>query len=516
MQLRRIWLPITVLTGLIGLAVAITILGLSRPATPAGSGTPPAHAARAGRQPPVAGRLPRGSARQAQAGELTSWPEFGLNPQRSGASDAATGITAANVKQLHLRQVRLPGTADDSAIFLSDVNVEGTVQNVAIVSTIYGITVAVDPATGHILWQYTPPGIAAWSGSYQITVATPIADPSGQYVYTTSPDGVVNKLSVEDGQQQPGWPVRITLLPSREKLTASLNWGDGELLASTGGYIGDTPPYVGHIVAIDPRTGSVAHVFNTLCANRHVIISPPTCSASDSAILSRSGPVVLPGGKRVLIATGNAPWNGRTDFGDSVIELSLPDLRLVQAYTPVDQATLNGSDLDEGSGSPALLPGHVALQGGKDGLLRVISLADMDGRRHRLPERTGGQLQTLRTPGGAMLFSAPCVWHSMVFVADQSGTTAYRVEHRRLHVAWSNGTAGQSPVLAGGLLYVYDFASGGIDVYKPRSGRLVTTLQSGAGHWNSPIVVDGYVIEPEGDANNHDTSGVLDIWSLGQ
>jgi outer membrane protein assembly factor BamB len=445
--------------------------------------------------------------------QLTSWPEFGLNPQRTSATDDLTGINAANVAQLHLRRVQLPGTVDNSPIYLSGVSVDGTTQNVIIVTTTYGITMALSPSTGQILWKFTPPGIASWSGSYQITVATPIADPDGQYVYATSPNGLVHKLSLENGSEASGWPVRITPLPSREKLTAGLNYADGDVLASTGGYDGDAPPYVGHIVAINAQSGQIAAVFNTLCANRHTIISPPTCNASDSAILSRSGPVVLPDDKRVLIATGNAPWNGTTDFGDSVIELSLPKLRFVQAYTPVDQEQLNVGDSDEGSGSPALLPGRLVLQGGKNGLLYVISLKHMDGHRRPFPQQTGGELQTLPTPGGAELFSAPAVWHSYVFVADGGGTTAYAVRNRRLHPIWSNGNHGTSPVLAGGLLYVYDMDSGGINVYKPLSGKLVTTLACGTGHWNSPIVVDGYVIEGEGDANSHSTSGVLDIWS---
>ena len=41
----------------------------------------------------------------------------------------------------------------------------------------------------------------------------------------------------------------------------------------------------------------------------------------------------------MLIATGNAPYNGTTDFGDSLIELTLPGLKLRQAYTPTDQAS---------------------------------------------------------------------------------------------------------------------------------------------------------------------------------
>jgi len=449
----------------------------------------------------------------ASATILTSWPEFGLNPQRTGSTDDATGITAANVAHLHLHKVELPGTVDSSPIFVSGVNVGGAVRNVVLATTDYGITLAIDPASGQVLWKFTPPGIGSWVGSDQITVATPLADARAGYVYATSPDGLVHKLSLANGSEAVGWPVRITPLPSREKLTAGLNVAGPDLLASTGGYYGDPPPYVGHVVAINLQSGHIDGVFNTLCANRHTITDPARCSASDSAILSRSGPVVLAHGRRVLIATGNAPWNGTSDFGDSVIELSLPGLRFVQAYTPIDQARLNAGDLDLGSGSPALLPGKLVLQGGKDGLMRVISLTHMDGRHKPFPERTGGQLEVLPTPGGAEPFSTPAVWHSDVFVADSGGTTAYVVSHRRVHPIWSNGNHGTSPVVAGGLLYVYDMDSGGINVYAPRSGKLVTTLPCGGGHWNSPIVVDGYVIEPEGNANDHDTSGVLDIWS---
>lgn len=46
------------------------------------------------------------------------------------------------------------------------------------------------------------------------------------------------------------------------------------------------------------------------------------------------------------------------------------------------------------------------------------------------------------------------------------------------------------------------------------SGRRIATLACGPGHWNSPIVVDGRIILPEGDANSRATRGVLDIRTL--
>ena len=100
-----------------------------------------------------------------------------------------------------------------------------------------------------------------------------------------------------------------------------------------------------------------------------------------------------------------------------------------------------------------------------------------------------------------------------MFVADASGTAAYVLRGGRLLRAWQNGNAGTSPVLAGGLLYVYDPSRGGIDVYRPGSPQPLARLAGDPGHWNSPIVVDGHIVEPEGDANDHNLSGRLDIFS---
>jgi hypothetical protein len=199
--------------------------------------------------------------------------------------------------------------------------------------------------------------------------------------------------------------------------------------------------------------------------------------------------------------------------------------RLLQSYTPSTHEELNDSDADLGSTTPALLPApggtrpRYAAQGGKDGKLRLLSLGRLNSDSGRAGPDTGGELQVLDPPRGALAFTTPAVWHSgkrvLVLTADEGGTVAYelRGQPRRLHVVWDNGTPGSSPVLAGGLLYVYDVAEGGLNVYRPASGQRVATLPAGPGHWNSPIVVDGRIALPEGDANDHETSGVLDIWS---
>jgi hypothetical protein len=42
----------------------------------------------------------------------------------------------------------------------------------------------------------------------------------------------------------------------------------------------------------------------------------------------------------------------------------------------------------------------------------------------------------------------------------------------------------------------------------------VATLEAEAGHWQSPIAIAGCVLNGEGDANDHATSGTLSLYCL--
>jgi len=405
----------------------------------------------------------------------------------------------------------LPGTVDASPIYLHGVTIHGATHDAFFVTTTYGITLAIDAANGRILWQWKPPGYSSWAGSAQITTATPVADPSREWIYTASPDGRIQKLSVADGHAV--WRSLITKLPTREKIASSLNFAGGDVIATTGGYIGDAPPYQGHVVILAPGNGRLLHVWNSLCSNRRGLLVPSKCPSSDSAIWGRAGAVVVPGSGNLLVATGNAPWNGRTDWGDAVLVLS-PKAKLVGNYTPTNTQELNDSDLDLGSTSPVYLTSTLIAQGGKDARIRLLSLKRLRGTR----PHQGHELQIVSTPSGSDLFTAPAVWRSgkriWLIAADGGATQAWSLRGARLHSVWRIGDAGTSPVIAGGLLWVYDPGGGGLRVYGLPSGKVVTTLSAGSGHWNSPIVTDGRVALPEGDANDHATSGVLDIWRL--
>ena len=386
--------------------------------------------------------------------------------------------------------------------------VEGAKHDTLFLTTSYGITLAIDARTGATLWQYTPPSYARLAGSRQITTAGPVADPSRNWIYAASPDGKIEKLSVADGSV--AWRVSISRLPKREKISSSLNFADGQVIATTSSF-SDKAPYQGHVAMISP-SGRIQHVWNALCSNRPRLLLPSSCASSDAGIWGRAGAVAIPGSGNLLVATGNAPWNGTTNWGDAVVELS-PNGKLIGNYTPTNTADLYEQDLDLGSSSPAYLTRSLIAQGSKDGRIRLLSLANLQGTAPHV----GDELQTLWAPGKGQFFTAPVVWRPhrvWLIAADGAGTQAWNLWHARLNSVWENSTPGTSPIIAGGLLYVYDPVGGDLNVYEPASGQLVTTLAAGAGHWSSPIVTDGFVALSEGNANSYTTSGVLDIWRL--
>ena len=439
------------------------------------------------------------------------WPMFGGNVQSTSANPRPTGITAANVRQLRHRTVALDGLVDASAIYLHGVTVSGAKHDAIFVTTSYGKTIAIDAASGDALWEYTPAGYRDLAGTRQFTTSTPVADPDSQSIYAASPDGYIEKLAVSDGRLL--WHTAITELPRREKMDSPLKFFRGHLIAVTGGYIGDRPPYQGHVAILDGASGRLLRVWNSQCSNRAELMQPSSCPQTQSAIWGRAGAVIDPEDGRIFIATGNGDWNGTTDWGDAVVELDSDAMQVLGNYTPSNTADLNDDDLDLGSTSPVLLDGNLLAQGGKDGKIRLLDRQELAGTRaHRGHER-----QIVATPSGTDLFTQPAVWRhgneTWMFAADNGGTAAWRVESGMLRQIWRNGVGGTSPLEADGLLFVYA-PHGGLNVYEASSGKRLATLPCGRGHWNSPIVVDGRIILPEGDANSEAVHGVLDIWAL--
>lgn len=443
-----------------------------------------------------------------------NWPVFGHDPARSGSASGDNAISKSNIAKLHRQWIaRFDAPADATPILVPNVRLAGgRSANMLFETASRGTTYGVDARTGAIIWSFATHGP-------NITPSTPVSDASAQVIYAPGVDGFVHKLSAATGAElrENGFPVRITWMPKVEKDSSALNLAHGYLYAATSGYFGDAGHYIGHVVTVRLRDGNVS-VFNTLCSDIHKLFRegpagrwPWSCADSRSGIWSRGGAVVDPDSSmhgRVYVTTGNGPFTvstGGLNYGDSVIALSADGARLEDAFTPKNFDQLEADDTDLGSTAPVMLPRQaashtplMAMQGGKDGILRLLNREHLGG--------VGGEMQDFNLGEG--VYSAPAVWSdgkgvAWIYVGTSAAVTALQIRtdasgKSELAHQWTANVGGTSPVVANGLVFAAtDEAVNCLDAH---TGKLVwSSAQPSAGgtiggiHWQSPIVAGGWL-----------------------
>jgi outer membrane protein assembly factor BamB len=440
----------------------------------------------------------------ASAARADDWPLFGHDAARSGVAGDRT-LTPANVSKLRVRwHVMLGGVADSAPI---------VVGSRLFLTRRDGTTLAIDTADGRIVWRFATHGP-------KITSSVPAYDTSTRSLYVPGVDGDLHQLDPASGTEvrTNGFPAPITRAPETEKDASSLNVANGYLYAQTSGYIGDAAPYVGHVVAIRLSDGN-ARVFNSLCSKQTTLIDPQSCAAQRAGMWSRAGIVVDPEPSmhgRIYVATGNGPFDaGAGNYGDSILSLNADASRLIGSLTPTTFDELESTDRDVGSSSPALLPRQregttpfLAVQGGKDSLLRLFDRTHLPGLR--------APLQTITL--GNELFSAPAVWTdehrtTYVLLGLSDGVRAYRVTTAnrltQLTQAWSAnltaGNQGTSPIVEDGV--VFFATSGQLVALDAETGHQLWTGAIGSIHWESPVAANGAVY-------SMDETGALTAFAL--
>jgi hypothetical protein len=344
-------------------------------------------------------------------------------------------------------------------------------------------------------------------------------------------DGYVHKYQVQDGVEikSGGWPELATLKGYFEKGSSALavataKNGQNYLYIANSGYLGDQGDYQGHVTVINLQDGS-QKVFNTLCSNnpQHFAEAPstPNCPDVQSAIWARPGVIYDPDTDRIYMATGNGNYDpAKFDWGDSVFAIN-PDGsgangRPLDSYTPANYPDLQATDTDLGSTAPAILQvptnskvKHLALQSGKDAIIRLINLDNLSGQGG--PGHTGGEVWSGNVPQGGAVFSQPAAWvnpadgSTWTFITTGSGISGLKLAidstgNPSLQPVWIQQLSGTSPLVLKDVLFI---ASGsGITALDPLTGNtLWSDPQVAHFHWESPIVANGYLYISDEDSH---------------
>jgi hypothetical protein len=249
-------------------------------------------------------------------------------------------------------------------------------------------------------------------------IGTPVIDVTNSTLYVVvrtkeqlppPNNGVVqvqrlHALDITTGTERPNSPVEITAVapgtgdggttvsfnPVREVQRSALLLAGGNVYICWASYC-DNPPYYGWIIGYNAQTLQQAGVFNA------------TPNAGYGGIwMSGAGPAEAPDGT-IYCITGNGTFDTTAnpqDFGDSFLKLTQgSSLTVTDYFTPYNQANLDVTDNDLGSGGAMILPDtvgstqhpHLVVGCGKEG---KVYLVDRDNMGHFNP---GGDTQIIQT-----------------------------------------------------------------------------------------------------------------------
>jgi uncharacterized protein (TIGR03437 family) len=323
-------------------------------------------------------------------------------------------------------------------LYVSDVSIGGASVNVLYVATMHDSIFAFNadtPQSATPLWQVNL-GAAVPTGLFNFTdllpeigiLGTPAIDPVKQVLYVVSdtlPAGAfsnplfqLHALSLVDGHEMFDGPVDIEASVSgtgagSSNGTIAFNafWQlqrPGMILANSTLYIAfgshaDAGNYQGWILAYNPSTLHQTAVFNSAPNGRQ-----------GAFWHSGRAPVIESNGD-VIAVTGNGDFDGKANFGESIVRLSGSNLSLLDWYTPQEWSSLNEQDWDLGSTGAILIPNtNLLVTGGKSGMIYV---AEDNSLGHLGPDVTstvqGQQLNAWglftmalwnNAPGGPVLY----------------------------------------------------------------------------------------------------------------
>lgn len=378
---------------------------------------------------------------------------------RTGQNTQEVLLTSANVNTNQfgkLFSAPVDGDVYAQPLYVSALNIPGNgPHNVVFAATEEDTVFAFDADSGSLLWQQSMIDTAHGAAPGAVPVdMTPTGDlPCGNIVphvgITSTPviDLGSNTMYVEAKSKENGTFVHrlhaLDLATGNEKFPGPVvidgsSQGvsfdalhhmnrPGLLLMGGNIYITyashcDIPPYHGWVFVYSTADFGLVGIFITT-PNPNVPRPPDAVPGAGGFWNSGAGPAG--DGVNVFAATGNGDFDNQTDFGDSILRLTLGGgLALTDWFTPFNQDTLNEQDLDLGSGGVLLLPDqsgphvHELVLGAKEGRIYVVDRDQMTSDNLHYCPNCGFDniVQELppNTVGGGM-WSMPAYWNNSVY-----------------------------------------------------------------------------------------------------
>ncbi len=391
---------------------------------------------------------------------------------RTGQNVNETILTTANVNTAQFGKLfsqPVDGQVYAQPLYLSGITVNGASHNVVFVATENDTVYAFDAdlnvgANASPLWKASMLTAAHGAGAGATSIpasnlgsdinpvvgitGTPVIDSTTGTLYVVSADleagnafQRLHALDVTTGLEKPGSPVLIKAsVPGNGNgsvngtLSFDPYWENqrGGLLLLNGivwvGFAshGDNGPWHGWVMGYNAATLVQTGVYCTSPNGTGSGIWGAGAGLAADVI----DPVNHPYG-RMFIPTGNGdfnatkPYTNSMDYGDSHIALDLSNgvPTVIDEFTTYQQAKLDATDSDQGSGGLMVVPTqttgtnpHLAVQAGKQGTLFLLNRDNLGGFNATVDQVVQSQPYTV---GNVGVWSTPAYWNGNVYYWGQ-------------------------------------------------------------------------------------------------
>lgn len=262
---------------------------------------------------------------------------------------------------------------------------------------------------------------------------------------------------------------QIRFDPSVQNQRAGLILANGAVVVAWGSF-SDWGVYHGWLMAYDPKTLAQKAVFNstTQFQSSDTADGPATHGGGGAFWQAGAAPSIDAAGNLYVVAANgsfNADQGGR-NHGDTVLKLQLAGntFRVVDWFTPSNQACVNPNDLEIGSGGVSLLPAsaspgrQLALVVNKEGRVYLLDVNNL-GRYNpagdaQIPQQFLAGNQACFEPmplgyaegtGWQRLYGNPSYWNGNLYLGLANGTLKqYRLQ---------NGLVNTTPLAQGATVF---------------------------------------------------------------